>query len=140
MKVRNCLLAVATVAAVSACAPRQEVAAPAPIVHHSPVTSPSPVHVVVPAGRTLVFFSGTTPSPLKPDAPQGTPEYWGTTEDQTNSVLTKIKANLESQGLGFGDVVSMTVYLVADRTKATKDAPARMGLPGHDGRLHQVLR
>jgi enamine deaminase RidA (YjgF/YER057c/UK114 family) len=130
MKVRNCLVAAATLAAVSACAPKQEVAAPAPIVHHSAGDFPIASAVVVPAGRTLVFFSGTTPSPLKPDAPQGTPEYWGTTEDQTNSVLTKIKANLEAQGLGFGDVVSMTVYLAADKTKATKDTPARMDFQG----------
>jgi enamine deaminase RidA (YjgF/YER057c/UK114 family) len=40
------------------------------------------------------------------------PENLGDTRQQTLSVLTKIKAALEAQGLGMGDVVKMTVFLV----------------------------
>ncbi len=45
-------------------------------------------------------------------------------------MLGKIKESLAAQSLTFADVVSMTVYLVADKSKATKDAPARMDFDG----------
>jgi enamine deaminase RidA (YjgF/YER057c/UK114 family) len=70
--------------------------------------------VEVPPGSTLVIHSGMTPSPANPAAPQGTPEYWGNTKTQSLSVFARIKESLDSLGLGFGDVVSMTVYLVGD--------------------------
>lgn len=62
----------------------------------------------VPPGTTLYFISGTTPSPKDP----AKPEDLGNTREQTLSVLTKIKTQLESMGLGMGDVVKMTVFLV----------------------------
>ena len=62
----------------------------------------------LPPGSRIVFISGTTPSPLEP----AVPENLGDTRQQTLSVLTKIKAALEAQGLGMGDVVKMTVFLV----------------------------
>lgn len=62
----------------------------------------------VPPGTTLHFISGTTPSPPDP----AKPDELGDTRAQTLSVLTKIKAQLESLGLGMGDVVKMTVFLV----------------------------
>ncbi len=70
--------------------------------------------VEVPAGSTLVFHSGTTPGPANASAPAGTAAYWGDTKTQTLSVFARIKESLDSLGLGFGDVVSMTVYLVGD--------------------------
>ena len=70
--------------------------------------------VEVPAGTTLVFHSGTTPSPKDPAAPAGTPAYWGDTRTQALSAFTNIKESLTAMGLGFGDVVKMTVFLVAD--------------------------
>lgn len=70
--------------------------------------------VEVPAGTTLVFHSGTTPGPANASAPQGTAAYWGDTKAQTLSVFARIKESLDTLGLGFGDVVSMTVYLVGD--------------------------
>lgn len=71
----------------------------------------------VPAGSRIVFISGTTPSPPDP----AKPDELGDTRAQTLSVLTKIKTQLESLGLGMGDVVKMTVFLV--------------GVPERDGRM-----
>jgi len=73
--------------------------------------------VEVPAGTTLLFHSGTTPAPLDPKAPAGTAAYWGDTKAQALSTFAKIKESLDQLGLGFGDVVAMTVYLVGDPAK-----------------------
>ena len=49
----------------------------------------------------------------------------GDTRQQTLSVLTKIKTQLESMGLGMGDVVKMTVFLVGVPEREGKmDSPA----------------
>jgi enamine deaminase RidA (YjgF/YER057c/UK114 family) len=82
--------------------------------------------VEVPAGMTLIFHSGMTPSPKDPKAPAGTPEYWGDTTTQALSAFANIKASLDDMGLGFGDVVKMLVFLVAD--PAAKDG--RMDFQG----------
>jgi enamine deaminase RidA (YjgF/YER057c/UK114 family) len=76
--------------------------------------------VEVPAGKTIIFHSGMTPAPLDAKAPQGTPEYWGDTKTQATSVFARIKASLDQMGLGFKDVVAMTVYLVGDPAKGGK--------------------
>jgi enamine deaminase RidA (YjgF/YER057c/UK114 family) len=76
--------------------------------------------VEVPAGYALVFHSGVTPSPADPKAEQGTPAYWGDTKTQATSVFTKMKESLDSMGLGFGDVVAMTAYLVGDPAQGGK--------------------
>lgn len=68
-------------------------------------------------GSRLVFISGTTPSPLDP----ANPDNLGDTRQQTLSVLTKMQAQLEALGMGMGDVVKMTVFLV--------------GVPELDGRM-----
>ena len=62
----------------------------------------------VPPGATLYFISGTTPAPVDAEKP----DELGDTRAQTLSVLTKMKAQLEAMGLGMGDVVKMTVFLV----------------------------
>ena len=77
-------------------------------------TFPIAQAVEVPAGTTLVYHSGTLPGPANPDAEQGSREYWGDTEAQANSVFERMQASLENLGLGFGDVVKMTVFLVGD--------------------------
>ncbi len=71
-------------------------------------TAPISSSASLPAGSKLYFISGTTPSPLDP----AKPEDLGDTRQQTLSVLTRIKTQLESMGLGMGDVVKMTVFLV----------------------------
>jgi enamine deaminase RidA (YjgF/YER057c/UK114 family) len=76
--------------------------------------------VEVPAGKTIIFHSGTTPKPADPKATPGSPEYWGDTKTQTLSVLNNIKESLTSMKAGMGDVVAMTVYLVGDPAKGGK--------------------
>ena len=90
----------------------------ADIVRHSNGTNFPIARVVeVPAGKTVYFHSGMTPAPLDPKATPGTPEYWGDTKTQTLSVFARIKESLDKLGLGFGDVVAMTVYLAGDPAK-----------------------
>ena len=55
-----------------------------------------------------MFLSGSTASPLDP----ASPENFGDTRQQTLSILTKMKAQLEALGMDMGDVVKMTVFLV----------------------------
>jgi enamine deaminase RidA (YjgF/YER057c/UK114 family) len=74
--------------------------------------------VEVPAGKTIIFHSGMTPAPLDAKAAPGTPEYWGDTKTQALSVFARIKESLDSLGVGFGNVVAMTVYLSGDPAKA----------------------
>ncbi|HEU4781555.1 MAG TPA: RidA family protein [Steroidobacteraceae bacterium] len=73
--------------------------------------------VEVPAGKTIIFHSGTTPSPLDPKATPGTAAYWGDTKTQSLSTFARIKESLDAMGLNFGNVVAMTVYLVGDPAK-----------------------
>jgi enamine deaminase RidA (YjgF/YER057c/UK114 family) len=73
--------------------------------------------VEVPAGVTLIFHSGTTASPKDPNAPVGTPAYWGDTKTQSLSAFNNIKTSLDQLGLNFGDVVKMMVFLVGDPAK-----------------------
>ena len=58
-----------------------------------------------------------TPAPADPKATPGTPEYWGDTKTQAASVFKRIQESLTSLGLGFGNVVAMTVYLAGDPAK-----------------------
>ena len=62
----------------------------------------------LPPGSRIVFLSGSTASPLDPVAPND----FGDTRQQTLSILTKMKAQLETLGMDMGDVVKMTVFLV----------------------------
>lgn len=73
--------------------------------------------VSVPATAELVFFSGVLPDVAQPDAPRGSAESYGDTQTQAQSVLQKLRANLAAEGLTFGDVVSVRVFLVGDPAK-----------------------
>jgi enamine deaminase RidA (YjgF/YER057c/UK114 family) len=82
---------------------------------------PIALAVRVPAGAETIYFSGLTPPVAKPDAPKETPEaYGGDTEAQANAAFERLGGALKSQGLGFGDVVSLRVYLVGDPAKGGK--------------------
>ena len=76
--------------------------------------------VEVPPGYSLIFHSGLTPTPADPKAEQYSPAYWGDTKTQALAVFERMKQSLESLGVGFGDVVSMTAYLVGDPAKDNK--------------------
>src|SRR6478735_7321977 len=80
-------------------------------------TSPIARAVEVPAGKTIIFHSGMTPAPADPKATPGTPEYWGDTRTQAESAFKRIKESLDQLGVGFKDVVAMTVYLGGDPAK-----------------------
>lgn len=79
-------------------------------------TTPIAAAVTVPAGYETVYLSGALPDPVSPPAAGQQPNY-GTTEQQTDSVLAKLAAGLKAQGLSEGDVVKMTVFLAGDPAK-----------------------
>ena len=72
------------------------------------------------AGDTL-YLSGQMASPVTvADAAKGTAAVYGDTETQAVSVLTKIEALLQTQGLTMGDVVQMQCFLAGDPAKGGK--------------------
>jgi len=78
--------------------------------------SPIPIatSVSVPAGHELVFVSGALPAVANPQAPPNTPEAYGDTRTQAQSVLSRLSAALAAEQLTFADVVSVRVFLVGD--------------------------
>jgi enamine deaminase RidA (YjgF/YER057c/UK114 family) len=94
-----------------------------------PDGNPFPISaaVTVRAGVDTVYVSGALPSAINKDAPKGTAPIYGDMETQTVSVLTSIKGTLAKLGLGMGDVVKMTVFMVADPANDNKlNFPALM--------------
>src|SRR5450631_1576079 len=87
-----------------------------------PDGNPFPISaaVTVPAGYDTVYLSGALPSVINKDAPKGSVEAYGDMATQAQSALTNIKGSLAILGLGMGDVVKMTVFMVADPTKDNK--------------------
>ena len=81
---------------------------------------PASAQRVVPPGQTIFFFSGTTADPLNAAIPAGSPGRMGDSVQQTDSILNKLQGMLAAKGLGFGDVVKATVFLVADPAKGGK--------------------
>jgi enamine deaminase RidA (YjgF/YER057c/UK114 family) len=81
-----------------------------------PDNNPFPISaaVTVKAGTDLYFLSGMTPSIINKDAPKDSTAAYGDMETQATSALTKIQGTLDKLGLSMGDVVKMTVFLVAD--------------------------
>lgn len=70
--------------------------------------------IAVPADRAQMWVSGTVPSVVNEDAPEGSTEQYGDMLTQASSVFERISAVLEEAGLGLEDVVFLRVYLVAD--------------------------
>src|SRR5690348_13355898 len=68
---------------------------------NSPIVSA----VTVPAGYTTYYISGIPGGPKNPSAPEGSPDRWGDTTQQTSDVLDKLEGVLKQLGLTFGDVV-----------------------------------
>ena len=66
------------------------------------------------ADTTLIYHSGTVPDPANPDAERGSREYVGDTETQALSVFGRMEDSFKELGVGFGDVIKMTVFLVGD--------------------------
>jgi enamine deaminase RidA (YjgF/YER057c/UK114 family) len=76
--------------------------------------SPIAVATLVPPGYSTIYLSGMTAGVSDPSAPKGSVAAYGSTAVQTESALKRIQASLQAQGLDFGDIVSMRVYLVGD--------------------------
>ena len=83
---------------------------------NSPIVSA----VTVPAGYTTHYISGIPGGPKNPSAPEGSPDRWGDTAQQTGDVLDKLEAVLKQLGLNFGDVVKATVFLAVDPANGGK--------------------
>lgn len=92
-------------------------AAQADVTRHAlPNNSTFPISraVEVTPDTTLIFHSGQVPSPQNPDAERGSREFWGDTEAQAMTIFKKFEDSFEELGVGFGDVIKMTVFLVGD--------------------------
>jgi enamine deaminase RidA (YjgF/YER057c/UK114 family) len=84
-------------------------------------TFPISQAVRVPAGAETIYFSGLTPPVAKQDAPKDSIEAYGSdTEAQAIGTFERLSGVLQAQGLGFGDIVSLRVYLVGDPAKGGK--------------------
>jgi enamine deaminase RidA (YjgF/YER057c/UK114 family) len=90
--------------------------------HKLPNGNPFPISaaVEIPAGKTLVFVSGTVPPVADAKAPKDSIAAYGDTKTQTIGALTNIKATLEGMHLTLGDVVKMQAFLVGDPAKGGK--------------------
>lgn len=85
------------------------------VVRHPIPNSDFPIlqAVEVPADKAMVYLSGTVPSVINEDADPNSVEAFGTTEEQTVTVMNRIEAQLEGLGLGVGDIIKMQAFLVA---------------------------
>ncbi|MCH8336138.1 MAG: RidA family protein [Proteobacteria bacterium] len=84
--------------------------------HPLPNNSTFPISraVEVSADTTLIYHSGTVPGPVNPDAERGSREYYGDTETQALNVFGRMEDSFKELGVGFGDVIKLTVFLVGD--------------------------
>ncbi|MCH8303294.1 MAG: hypothetical protein IH912_11115, partial [Proteobacteria bacterium] len=84
--------------------------------HPLPNNSTFPISraVEVSADTTLIYHSGTVPGPANPDAERGSREYYGDTETQALNVFGRMEDSFKALGVGFGDVIKLTVFLVGD--------------------------
>jgi enamine deaminase RidA (YjgF/YER057c/UK114 family) len=87
-----------------------------------PDNNPFPISaaVTVRAGLDTVYLSGALPPVINKDAAKGSVAAYGDMEAQATGALTSIKGTLARMGLGMGDIVKMTVFMVADPTKDNK--------------------
>lgn len=115
--------AVALIALWSVGGPPAARADDAPAITRVPIPNsnfPISLAVRVPAGAETIYFSGLVPTPVDPNAAKDSIAAYGDTETQANSVFARLEQALQSQGLGFGDVVLLHVYLVGDPAKGGK--------------------
>jgi enamine deaminase RidA (YjgF/YER057c/UK114 family) len=86
---------------------------------YASLTAPFARTIAIPPNYETILLSGVVADPL----PGG---GFGDTEQQTESVLGKINAALKSRHLREGDVVAMTVYLVAPTPGGAMDFDGMM--------------
>jgi enamine deaminase RidA (YjgF/YER057c/UK114 family) len=85
----------------------------AEIVRYANEGSTLPIAAAVEVDGVL-YHSGVIPTAANATLDRNDAAYWGDTEAQTVSVLGKIEASLQAKGLGMGDIVKLTVFLVGD--------------------------
>ena len=105
--VSNLLLALVVSAAGAQSAPEE-------VTFYGNPQSPISGGVVIPANRAYVWTSGTVPGVADQNAERGTRARYGDTYTQAASILSRIEAQLEEQGLTMRDVVYIRAYLVPD--------------------------
>ncbi len=111
------LLAASWAHAAPAAADHQKVVRlPLPDGNEFPISSA----VTVKAGVDTYFLSGALAPVINKEAAKGSVAAYGDTETQTVGALNAIKATLARLGLGMGDVVKMTIFLVGDPAKDNK--------------------
>jgi enamine deaminase RidA (YjgF/YER057c/UK114 family) len=90
--------------------------------HKLPNGNPFPISaaVEVPAGKTLVFLSGTVAPAVDTSAAKDSIQAYGDTKTQTIGILKNIQTELASLNLTMGDVVKMQAFLVGDSSKGGK--------------------
>jgi enamine deaminase RidA (YjgF/YER057c/UK114 family) len=88
-------------------------------------TFPIAQTVRVSGDAVITYVSGQVPPLINKDVEPNSPQAYGDTKTQTVGVLNRIKAILEGQGLGMGDVIKMQVFLVHD-SRAPMDFKAFM--------------
>jgi enamine deaminase RidA (YjgF/YER057c/UK114 family) len=91
--------------------------APDQVAFYGNPNSPIAGGVVIPAGRAMVWTSGTVPGVADANAERGSRARFGDTYTQAKSVLGRIQEQLVAQGLGMKDVVYLRAYLVPDKEK-----------------------
>ncbi len=69
--------------------------------------------VEVPAGKTTVYLSGTVPAVRDKSADAASTAAYGNMQQQTESIMEQIKAQLEGMGMSVGDIIKMQAFLVA---------------------------
>lgn len=79
---------------------------------------------LLPVGSKILYISGITPSPIDP----AKPDEFGDTATQTQSILSKMKTQLEGMGWSMGDIVKMNVFLVAALPGGRMDAAGMNGV------------
>ncbi len=76
------------------------------------------------AGADVIYVSGQLPSPIDPAMPMSevtSIEQMGDTRTQTISTLAKIRDILATQGFTMGDVVKLTLFVMADPATGEMD-------------------
>jgi enamine deaminase RidA (YjgF/YER057c/UK114 family) len=91
--------------------------APTQVTFSGSPQSPISSNVAIPAGRAMLWVSGTVPSEADPKAPAGSRERWGDTKAQARTILKTFETQLAGKGLSLKDVVYMRVYIAPDKTK-----------------------
>lgn len=88
-----------------------------PIRHHGPEASPILAAVTIPQGSRIILLSGQVPPPLDSKAPYEAMTFGVDTRVQSIAVFREIESILSANGLGMGNVVKLTVFLVGDRRR-----------------------